>query len=220
MTSLLNTISALNVPYPNIFFKYVVSCLVFAWITNINKTSNRASCPNLFSFFHIKLQETPLKWQIKWPRQVLTQPLLWLLVSTRVGWHLKLWRNIFPRYINFKSSNPIYHSKRIKTSKKNQCIRRRSHIVQAWLKNKIPNKICLPLPCQWYTLYGIAAVFSLINNFFPQVADSSPIPVILYSVPANTGIDLPADCIIKLSSHPNIIALKDSGGDVCKNLIL
>jgi len=52
---------------------------------------------------------------------------------------------------------------------------------------------------------------------FHQVADSSPIPVILYSVPANTGIDLPADCIIKLSSHPNIIALKDSGGDVSKH---
>lgn len=112
------TISALNVPFPNIFFKYLVSYLVFAWIPNINKTSNRTSCPNLFSFFHIKLQGTPLKWQIKWPRQVLTQPLLWLLVSTRVGWHLKLWRNILPRYINFNSLNPIYHSKRIKTSKK------------------------------------------------------------------------------------------------------
>ena len=50
-----------------------------------------------------------------------------------------------------------------------------------------------------------------------QVADNSPIPVILYSVPANTGIDLPAECIIKLSAHPNIIGLKDSGGDVCKS---
>lgn len=57
------------------------------------------------------------------------------------------------------------------------------------------------------------------NNFIYQVADSSPIPVILYSVPANTGIDLPAECIIKLSSHPNIIALKDSGGDVCKRAL-
>lgn len=57
------------------------------------------------------------------------------------------------------------------------------------------------------------------DNFISQVADSSPIPVILYSVPANTGIDLPAECIIKLSSHPNIIALKDSGGDVCKSAL-
>ena len=50
---------------------------------------------------------------------------------------------------------------------------------------------------------------------FQQVADKSPIPVILYSVPANTGIDLVAQCVNKLSSHPNIVGLKDSGGDVC-----
>ncbi|KAJ7333623.1 4-hydroxy-2-oxoglutarate aldolase, mitochondrial [Desmophyllum pertusum] len=55
-----------------------------------------------------------------------------------------------------------------------------------------------------------------LEKHYTKVADSSPIPVILYSVPANTGIDLPAECIIKLSSHPNIIALKDSGGDITK----
>ena len=47
-----------------------------------------------------------------------------------------------------------------------------------------------------------------------QVADNSPVPVILYSVPGNTGIDLAPNVIIELSSHPNIIGLKDSGGDV------
>ena len=39
-------------------------------------------------------------------------------------------------------------------------------------------------------------------------------PVILYSVPANTGIDLAPEVIIKLARHPNIIGLKDSAGDV------
>ena len=53
-----------------------------------------------------------------------------------------------------------------------------------------------------------------------QVADSSPIPVILYSVPPCTGVDLPADCVITLSTHPNIIGLKDSGGDVRKTLTI
>lgn len=125
---------------------------------------------------------------------MLTQHLLWLLVSTRMAWHLKLWRSTLPRYINFKT-------------------------VQAWLKNKTLNENCLPLPRQWYTLRGVAD--DVIDSFISrQVADSSPIPVILYSVPANTGIDLPADCIIKLSSHPNIIALKDSGGDVRKNPLI
>lgn len=49
-----------------------------------------------------------------------------------------------------------------------------------------------------------------------QVADSSPVPVILYNVPANTGLQLPLDAVVHLSHHPNIVGLKDSGGDVRK----
>lgn len=51
---------------------------------------------------------------------------------------------------------------------------------------------------------------------FSAVADASPVPVILYSVPANTGIDLPAEVVAQLSRHANIIGLKDSGGDITK----
>lgn len=51
---------------------------------------------------------------------------------------------------------------------------------------------------------------------FKQVADNSPKPVILYSVPGNTGIDLSPEVIIKLCSHPNVIGVKDSGGDISK----
>ncbi|XP_035674341.1 4-hydroxy-2-oxoglutarate aldolase, mitochondrial-like [Branchiostoma floridae] len=49
---------------------------------------------------------------------------------------------------------------------------------------------------------------------YEKVASASPIPVILYSVPANTGVDLPADVVAALSQHPNIIGIKDSAGDV------
>ncbi|XP_023215789.1 4-hydroxy-2-oxoglutarate aldolase, mitochondrial-like [Centruroides sculpturatus] len=56
---------------------------------------------------------------------------------------------------------------------------------------------------------------ALIKHYI-TVADKSPIPIILYSVPPNTSLDLSASVIIKLSSHPNIIGLKDSGGDVSK----
>lgn len=38
--------------------------------------------------------------------------------------------------------------------------------------------------------------------------------MVLYSVPANTGLDLPVDAVVTLSQHPNIIGIKDSGGDV------
>lgn len=48
----------------------------------------------------------------------------------------------------------------------------------------------------------------------PQVADASPIPVVLYSVPSNTGLELPLEAVLTLSQHPNVVGLKDSGGDV------
>jgi len=57
---------------------------------------------------------------------------------------------------------------------------------------------------------------AIITNHFRQVADASPIPIVLYNMPANTGIDIPNSCIIELSSHPNIIGMKDSGGSVAK----
>ncbi|KAG7492609.1 hypothetical protein MATL_G00016050 [Megalops atlanticus] len=53
-------------------------------------------------------------------------------------------------------------------------------------------------------------------HHYTQVADSSPVPVVLYSVPANTGLDLPVDAVAALSQHPNIVGLKDSGGDITR----
>ncbi|XP_047408650.1 4-hydroxy-2-oxoglutarate aldolase, mitochondrial isoform X2 [Sciurus carolinensis] len=53
-------------------------------------------------------------------------------------------------------------------------------------------------------------------HHYTKVADLSPIPVVLYSVPANTGLDLPVDAVVTLSQHPNIVGMKDSGGDVTR----
>lgn len=53
-------------------------------------------------------------------------------------------------------------------------------------------------------------------DHFTRVADAAPIPVVLYSVPANTGVDLPAAAVARLAQHPNIIGVKDSGGDITK----
>nr|XP_046197681.1 4-hydroxy-2-oxoglutarate aldolase, mitochondrial-like [Oncorhynchus gorbuscha] len=53
-------------------------------------------------------------------------------------------------------------------------------------------------------------------HHFTQVADNSPVPVVLYSVPANTGLDLPVDAVVRLAQHPNILGLKDSGGDITR----
>jgi 4-hydroxy-2-oxoglutarate aldolase len=49
---------------------------------------------------------------------------------------------------------------------------------------------------------------------FRRVADASPIPIILYSVPKFTGIALEAREAAPLAAHPNIIGIKDSSGSV------
>ncbi|HSB89523.1 MAG TPA: dihydrodipicolinate synthase family protein [Anaerolineales bacterium] len=55
-----------------------------------------------------------------------------------------------------------------------------------------------------------------LTNHYAAVADASPIPVVLYNVPANTGVDLPLEAAVELSRHPNIAGMKESGGDVTK----
>jgi 4-hydroxy-2-oxoglutarate aldolase len=51
-------------------------------------------------------------------------------------------------------------------------------------------------------------------TYYRTVADHSPIPVVLYSIPKFTHYDLPVDVIAELAQHPNIIGLKDSSGSV------
>lgn len=55
-----------------------------------------------------------------------------------------------------------------------------------------------------------------LRDHFVAVADASPVPVLLYNMPANTGIDLQADLVAELSEHPNIAGIKDSGGNIAK----
>ncbi|HWZ81578.1 MAG TPA: dihydrodipicolinate synthase family protein [Terriglobales bacterium] len=52
--------------------------------------------------------------------------------------------------------------------------------------------------------------------FYRTVADRSPLPVLLYNVPGFTGYDLPAELVVELADHPNIIGIKESGGNLEK----
>lgn len=52
--------------------------------------------------------------------------------------------------------------------------------------------------------------------FYKYVADRSPLPVLLYSVPVFTGYDLPVEAVIELAGHPNIVGIKESSGNVEK----
>jgi 4-hydroxy-2-oxoglutarate aldolase len=49
---------------------------------------------------------------------------------------------------------------------------------------------------------------------YRRVADESPIPVMLYSVPIFTGLALETPEIVAMAQHPNIIGIKDSSGNV------
>jgi 4-hydroxy-2-oxoglutarate aldolase len=51
-------------------------------------------------------------------------------------------------------------------------------------------------------------------DYYTAVADASPVPVLLYSMPALTGIKIESETIARLSEHPNIAGVKDSSNDV------
>ncbi len=52
--------------------------------------------------------------------------------------------------------------------------------------------------------------------FYRTVADRSPLPILIYSVPPFTGYDMPVELIVALADHPNIIGIKESSGNVEK----
>ena len=56
-----------------------------------------------------------------------------------------------------------------------------------------------------------------IVDFFRDVADASPIPILIYNYPAVVaGIDLSSDVISKLAKHPNIVGCKLTCGNTGK----
>lgn len=46
------------------------------------------------------------------------------------------------------------------------------------------------------------------------IADVSPIPVMIYNVPANTGFNIAPNIVADIAQHPNVIGMKDSAGDI------
>jgi len=53
-----------------------------------------------------------------------------------------------------------------------------------------------------------------LRTHYLAVADASRYPVLVYNMPANTGISLEPRLVIDLASHPNIAGLKESGGSL------
>jgi len=53
-----------------------------------------------------------------------------------------------------------------------------------------------------------------LEAYYREVADESPIPIYLYSVPTHTGVTLSPEVVGRLASHDNVGGMKDSSGDL------
>jgi len=54
----------------------------------------------------------------------------------------------------------------------------------------------------------------VLQHFFIRIAEGSPLPIVLYNMPKNTGVNLAPDLVLELSQHENICGLKDSSGNI------
>ena len=64
----------------------------------------------------------------------------------------------------------------------------------------------------WF--YKGSMTADVLRRHYETVADASPIPLLLYNMPANTGVNMPVAVAAELSGHPNILGIKDSAGDI------
>ena len=51
-------------------------------------------------------------------------------------------------------------------------------------------------------------------RYYTAVADAAPIPLLLYSMPALTGVKIEPETVARLAEHPNIIGVKDSSNEI------
>lgn len=53
-----------------------------------------------------------------------------------------------------------------------------------------------------------------LERFYTAVAEYSPLPVLLYNIPQNTGVNLPVGLVARLAEHENVVGIKDSSGNL------
>ena len=61
--------------------------------------------------------------------------------------------------------------------------------------------------------YNKATQNGLVEHFC-QLAQAAPIPQILYNVPSRTGVNMLPETVQKLAEVPNIVGLKEAGGNL------
>ncbi len=63
----------------------------------------------------------------------------------------------------------------------------------------------------YYT--GKMTADSLVRHY-EVLADASPIPIMIYNVPAFTGVNMSAAAVARAARHPNVIGIKDTSGNI------
>ena len=62
--------------------------------------------------------------------------------------------------------------------------------------------------------YASAMTPAALEAHYLRVADESPLPVLLYNIPKYMHFALEPDLVARLSTHENIVGMKDSAGDL------
>ena len=57
---------------------------------------------------------------------------------------------------------------------------------------------------------------AVLVRHFTAVADASPVPVLLYNFPGQTGVNFAPDTIARLAEHANIAGVKETGTDAAQ----
>ncbi|MCB1123936.1 MAG: dihydrodipicolinate synthase family protein [Verrucomicrobiae bacterium] len=110
---------------------------------------------------------------------------------------LRLARVICPKFVDHAT---LYFG--ISSNSFSESINLAQHAADLGVKVAVAN-----LP-SYYALTGDQML-----RYFEMLAESIPLPVILYNIPSTTRMSIPLVVVEKLSRHPNIVGLKDSERD-------
>jgi 4-hydroxy-2-oxoglutarate aldolase len=66
------------------------------------------------------------------------------------------------------------------------------------------------------SFYKSAITQDALVKHYQAIADTSPVPVILYSMPDLTGVRIEPETAAQLTKHGNILGMKDSSADIAK----
>lgn len=62
--------------------------------------------------------------------------------------------------------------------------------------------------------YKSALTPAVLRDYYAALAHEADLPILIYNMPANSGINLGPDVAVPLAQHPRIIGMKDSSGNI------